>query len=427
MSQKKISNIKASTAKSDPITSPIVKREKDINREIVSPWIPFFKDSDNIYVNDLAKRARRSSTHSSIINQKLTFAIGKGFCFWQNDEKVNFEDLDSRFIEWYNEVNPEGDCLRDVFKEVMRSFIITGNCYTHVKKSGDYTAVYGIDATTVRKSKDKKSAYVSNFWRDIKLDSVAGVDYPVLTLPLKQEREQKEYVCHIMRKYPEFNYYGLPDYVGALDWVDIEYRISKYNIDKFDNGFFPSVLMQFFGDVPDGMNAQQYVEKIKDKYVGEGNNDKFLVELLDSPEQAAHIKEFERERDGEFQMLSELAVKNIITAHRITPSLAGLETAGKLGSNQQIRNEYDKFMNSVVIPDFQEPLLREFNRIIKEAGFDVEIDILNVAPVGINESIDVNAVITINEARAALGMELLEDEEQGNRLVKILNSSNDGI
>lgn len=427
MSQKKISNIKASTAKSDPITSPIVKREKDINREIVSPWIPFFKDSDNIYVNDLAKRARRSSTHSSIINQKLTFAIGKDFCFWQNDEKVNFEDLDSRFIEWYNEVNPEGDCLRDVFKEVMRSFIITGNCYTHVKKSGDYTAVYGIDATTVRKSKDKKTAYVSNFWRDIKLDSVAGVDYPVLTLPLKQEREQKEYVCHIMRKYPEFNYYGLPDYVGALDWVDIEYRISKYNIDKFDNGFFPSVLMQFFGDVPDGMNAQQYVEKIKDKYVGEGNNDKFLVELLDSPEQAAHIKEFERERDGEFQMLSELAVKNIITAHRITPSLAGLETAGKLGSNQQIRNEYDKFMNSVVIPDFQEPLLREFNRIIKEAGFDIEIDILNVAPVGINESIDVNAVITINEARAALGMELLEDEEQGNRLVKILNSSNDGV
>ena len=185
--------------------------------------------------------------------------------------------------------------------------------------------------------------------------------------------------------------------------------------------------MQFFGDVPDGMNAQQYVEKIKDKYVGEGNNDKFLVELLDSPEQAAHIKEFERERDGEFQMLSELAVKNIITAHRITPSLAGLETAGKLGSNQQIRNEYDKFMNSVVIPDFQEPLLREFNRIIKEAGFDIEIDILNVAPVGINESIDVNAVITINEARAALGMELLEDEEQGNRLVKILNSSNDGV
>jgi len=427
MSQKKISNIKASTAKSDPITSPIVKREKDINREIVSPWIPFFKDSDNIYVNDLAKRARRSSTHSSIINQKLTFAIGKDFCFWKNDEKVNFEDLDSRFIEWYNEVNPEGDCLRDVFKEVMRSFIITGNCYTHVKKSGDYTAVYGIDATTVRKSKDKKTAYVSNFWRDIKLDSVAGVDYPVLTLPLKQEREQKEYVCHIMRKYPEFNYYGLPDYVGALDWIDIEYRISKYNIDKFDNGFFPSVLMQFFGDVPDGMNAQQYVEKIKDKYVGEGNNDKFLVELLDSPEQAAHIKEFERERDGEFQMLSELAVKNIITAHRITPSLAGLETAGKLGSNQQIRNEYDKFMNSVVIPDFQEPLLREFNRIIKEAGFDIEIDILNVAPVGINESIDVNAVITINEARAALGMELLEDEEQGNRLVKILNSSNDGV
>jgi hypothetical protein len=93
--------------------------------------------------------------------------------------------------------------------------------------------------------------------------------------------------------------------------------MSKYNIDKFDNGFFPSVLIQLFGEVPDGLNAQQYVDKIKEKFTGEANNDKFLVELLDSPEQAASIKEFERERDGEFLELSQMAVKAIITAHRI--------------------------------------------------------------------------------------------------------------
>ena len=36
-----------------------------------------------------------------------------------------------------------------------------------------------------------------------------------------------------------------------------------------------------FGEVPDGMNAQAYVQEIKKRYTGEGNNDKFLVELLD--------------------------------------------------------------------------------------------------------------------------------------------------
>ena len=221
---------------------------------------------------------------------------------------------------------------------------------------------------------------------------------------------------HIMRKYPEFNYYGLPDYVGALNWIDIEYRIPKYNIDKFDNGFFPSVLMQMFGEVPDGMNAQEYVNKIKDTYVGEGKNDKILIELLDSPEQAAVIQQLENEREGEFLTLSNLSEKAIIVAHRITPGIAGLETAGKLGSNQQIKDEYDKFMNSVVIPDYQEPLLRVINRIIKRdtKWNNIEISVLNVAPVGNSAGLDINAVTTINEGRGMLGMNPLEDDRGEN-------------
>ena len=421
MSQKKINKIKGSTVKpiKDPVTTPIIDKEKEPNQDILQDWIPFFQDSNNIYVNDLAKRARRSSTHSSIINQKITFGVGKEFLFKVDGEEKAFEELDKNFKEWYMGVNPEGDTLRDVFKELMQSFVITGNCYPHVKKVGSYTALYSEDATTVRKSKDKKRAYISNFWRDILNNNTSTSQYPINSkLTFYDGSPKSEYLLHIMRKYPEFNYYGLPDYVGALNWIDIEYRIPKYNIDKFDNGFFPSVLMQMFGEVPDGMNAQEYVNKIKDTYVGEGKNDKILIELLDSPEQAAVIQQLENEREGEFLTLSNLSEKAIIVAHRITPSLAGLETAGKLGSNQQTKDEYDKFMNSVIIPDYQEPLLRAINRIIsKDTNFNVEVSILNVAPVGNSASIDINAVTTINEGREMLGMNPLEDNVRGDDFI----------
>ena len=412
MSQKKVNNIKASSVKSDPITTPIIKKEKETNQDILQKWVPFFQDSDNIYVNDLAKRARRSSTHSSIVNQKITFVKGKYFTFSIDGSPVMYDDLPDDFKEWCKEVNPEGQSLYDVFCEWIQSYVITGNYYPHVKKSGDYTALYSEDATTVRKSKDTKRAYLSNFWRDIGLSNTPSAEYPVNELEFYDGTNQNEFLIHGMRKYPEFNYYGLPDYVGALDWIDIEYRMSKYNIDKFDNGFFPSVLIQMFGEVPDGMNAQQYVDKIKDKFTGEANNDKFLVELLDSPDQAASIKEFERERDGEFLELSQLTTKAIITAHRITPSLAGIETGGKLGSNQQIKDEYDKFMNSVVIPDFQEPLLKMLNKIIsRDTRYgNIEIGILNVAPVGNSSRVDINGVVTINEARKMLGLDELEGD-----------------
>jgi len=429
MSQKKLNKIKASSIsstqpKKDPISTTIIREEEDPTKDVSYKWIPYFRDSDNVYINDLAKRARRSSTHNSIINQKQTFAMGKAFTFKVNGEDVSFDELPDDFKDWYGEVNSEGDDLRDVFSQWMNSYIITGNCYPHVKKSGDFTALFSEDATTVRKSKDKKIAYLSNFWRDIGLGNTTTSDYPINTLKFWDGTDRKEYLVHVYRKFLEFNYYGLPDYVGALNWIDIEYKMPKYNMDKFENGFFPSALIQTFGELPDGLTAQQYVELYIEKFTGEGNNSKIVVEALDSPEQAANIHEFDREKDGEFTMLSKLATDAIVTAHRITPSLAGLETSGKLGSNQQVKDEYEKFMNSVIIPDFQEPLLRVLNRLIKrETKWDnIEVSILNVSPVGNSERVDINDITTINEGREMAGLKPFNDGDKRGELFINQNS-----
>ena len=58
MTQKKLNKIKGSTVKpkADPVTTPIIDKEKEPNQDILQDWIPFFQDSNNIYVNDLAKR-----------------------------------------------------------------------------------------------------------------------------------------------------------------------------------------------------------------------------------------------------------------------------------------------------------------------------------------------------------------------------------
>ena len=122
MSQKRINNIKASSVKTDPISTPIVRKEKEPNIQIEQKWVPFFQDSDNVYVNDLAKRARRSSTHSSIINQKITFVKGKQFTFHDmNGEAISYDDLPTDLKEWIQEVNPEGDSLSDVFCDWVQS------------------------------------------------------------------------------------------------------------------------------------------------------------------------------------------------------------------------------------------------------------------------------------------------------------------
>ena len=76
-------------------------------------------------------------------------------------------------------------------------------------------------------------------------------------------------------------------------------------------------------------------------------------------------------------------------------------------------------MNSVVIPDYQEPLLRAVNRIIKRETKwnNIEISVLNVAPVGNSGSLDINAVTTINEGRSMLGLKPLEDDVRGENFI----------
>jgi hypothetical protein len=111
--------IKASTVK-DPISTPVIKNPNTPIQEIEQKWVPFFRDSDNLYPNDLAKRARRSSTHGSIINQKLSFTVGKGFIY-TDSKGVNIDYIDHWKVKRFeNAPVLLSTLVSSIFKEVVK-------------------------------------------------------------------------------------------------------------------------------------------------------------------------------------------------------------------------------------------------------------------------------------------------------------------
>ena len=53
-----------------------------------------------------------------------------------------------------------------------------------------------------------------------------------------------------------------------------------------------------------------------------------------------------------------------------------------------------------------------FNDLLKIAGFnDIKLDVLNVAPVGIEDKIEPKEVLSINEQRELLGYEPIEENK----------------
>ena len=387
-----------------PITTQELITEKP--ERISNEYVSFFDTSNNVYINDLARRARRSSTHSAILSSKLAYTIGTDFIY--------SDDLKANQQSWADDVNANEESLRDVFNLVSKDYITFGNAWIQSVKVGSRTNYYYIDATKVRIKTDRSAIIVSDYWREIGNGKYSTKPHVEISL----NKKKGTHASQLMRHSPEYNFYGLPDYIGALNWIDVEYRIPKFNLDRFDNGFFPSALIQMFGSPPEGTTAKQYVKSMVSNFTGEANNSKIVAEMLDSPEQAAKITTFESEKQGEFEKLAEMAKVNIISAHRIPPVLAMIETAGKLGGNQQVSESHNLFMNSVIIPDFQEPLLRFFNKLISVAGFKFTIEINQLNSLTLVDKINPHDVLTVNEQRELLGFEPITEtettEEDGN-------------
>ena len=385
-------------------------KEKQTKSEKQTKWYPFFVDSDNIYINDLAARAKRSSTHGAIVQSKANYTKGQDFVYYRNNESV---ELNAKEEEYFNEVNKYRQSLHDVYGLNAYDFVYSGNCYIEVIRGKDFDSIFYLDASKVRKN--EKTAFISGYWREILLQQNPTDEYPIKTVELwngEIDTKQKHFIIHVKNHCPEYDYYGLPEHVQVLKWADIEYKIAQFNLKKLKNGFFPSAAITIVGQPPEGKNAQEYVEAIRDNFTDEENNHKMFVQMVDSPDQAVQVNEFTTVREGEMMELQRLARENIISGHRWFASLAGISTAGSLGSNQQIRNEYNIALKGVVVPQFQTPLLNAYDTLLKILGFDLELGVLNVAPVGIEDRIEPKEVLTKNEQRELLGYEPLEANEQ---------------
>ena len=389
------------------VQTPNVTRENIDLKDLRSKWIPFFKGSKNVWINDLALRKRRSATHGAVLESKVTYSIGNKLLFTQDNEAVELNDSQ---LAYFEEINANDESLYEVYAKVQADYIEFGNAYIEVVKKAGRISLFHRDATTVRISVNGEKAYISNFWRDIgETTNYPNRDYPISEIDMTGKKSN--YLIHVKNYEPEYQTYGVPDYSGALKDADIEYKISTFNLDKLNNGFFPSVLLQLFGEPPDGKDPQQYVKDIVNKFTGEGNARKVVAELLDDREQAANIHEFTTPQTGEFVELKQLVKEGIIEGHRWHSALM-MQISGKLANSSDIRTAFE-MVNNTVIPAYRKPILKVFKKLLEEtplSGLDLEI--MPIRPVSSADRVNVSEVWTINELRKETGKDAIEGGDE---------------
>ena len=102
------------------VQTPNLPIESDKNKDFSGEWVPFFKDDNNTYPNDCAKRAKRSSTHNALIESKVGFITGNGFSLYRNGEAVDMES-EQNFKNHIENVNAHGEQLIDIYVKCARN------------------------------------------------------------------------------------------------------------------------------------------------------------------------------------------------------------------------------------------------------------------------------------------------------------------
>lgn len=374
------------------LSTPTVDTEvKDLDR-LRDDFIPFGKD--NLFPQYLAELKRQSSTHRSVLAQKTTFTTGGGF--------LTSNDALADFIE---DVNANGESLKDCFKKLADDYYTYGNAFLEGVVYDGGVNFYHKDASTARVSKNKKYVYFNSDWTDYRKNKDK-----TQRIPVYPQISNSRFIIHYKDYESTFNFYGLPDYVAALEHIAIDYEIGKFNHTSFKNGFSPSAIVTVNGDFGEA-EAEKFVETAKDTLTGSGNNSKILFLVKNGEDsRGTDVQIISNKEDGDFLDLQKLTDQNIITAHRWQPALSGIVSSGKMNNTgSEIRIAYDLAM-STVIRDTTNILLEPIKRVINaEMGIDTsDLTVAYEPPISFLADIDPKQVLTINEQRAMLNKDLPE-------------------
>ena len=361
-----------------------IEEPQDLSK-VYTDFIPF--GQNNLFPQYLAELKRKSSTHRSVLAQKTIFTSGAKFVTKNDNLKSYIRD-----------VNADGESLRDVYKKLADDYYTFGNAYLEGVLYEGGMNLYHVDATTVRMSKTKKEVYIHPDWARYKMEKKK-----MNILPLYPVVRNNRFIIHFKDYEPTFNFYGLPDYVAALEHVAVDYEIGKWNHTKFQNGFQPSAIVEISGDMGED-EAKKMVKEAQKKFVGEGNNGKILFIVKNGDTSPANVQIIKDDQDGSWLDLQKITDQNIITAHRWQPSLSGIVSSGKMNNTgSEIRIAYDLCMTTVV-KDTSDMLLNGIRTLLfKELKYEPEELMIHFEPpISYITDIDVKEVLTINEQRKLL-------------------------
>ncbi len=373
--------------------------------------------ADNNYPDYLLRCYNRSAKHNAIINQKVAYICGGGF---KGDDII---------------VNEENETLKDVVKKMVLDYVLFGgfDAETISSKGGGKYSLRHVDFSRIRSDKYNETFYYAEKWAY----ENEGCWYPISNQDIKSDKydfqtfkpftDGKGKQLFYYKSYrPALDTYPLPDYLGAIGYIELDYEIMNYWYNAVKYGFTPSHLITFFNGVPIPEEQKKVEDAVLKKFTSTDGR-KLILNFAESREAGgSEIEKLEHEDlDKQFQILNKTVEQEIYAGHRVNnPMLMGIKSEGQLGGRTELIEANELFQNVYISP-IQKTISAALKPITDLLGIE-QIEFNKIEPIGIDLLNSTNgwALLTDDEKRIYIGRDAIVKDKKSAEAERIISNVN---
>ena len=318
-----------------------------INESTREDWVEY--GEDNNYFQFLIDRHVNSATNNAVINNITRLIYGKGLTALDANKKpaeyaqlvtlISSDDIRKLCVE----VKQLGQCAIQVHYDKSRTKVLKAY----------HIPVHLLRAEKCNKDGDIEAYYYSDNWEDVKKYAPKRLDAFGFG---KSDIE----ILYVKPYSVGMKYYANVDYTGGLPYTVMEEEIADYLINDVQNGFSPTMVVNFVGGTGTEEQRRDIERKANAKLTG-SKGKKIVYSFNKNKDNATTIESIPlNEAPAHYNYLSEECMRKIMLAHNVTsPLIFGIATSTGFSSNA------DELKNSLII--FDNLVIKPFQQLITDA------------------------------------------------------------
>ena len=337
-----------------------------------SEWVDYKTDEGEQYPIYLEKLYNTSPTHQAIVTTKTLLVAGDGYEINETrlSEKQKLEL--NRWLMFFN----GKDEISEFLKGIAQDQQLYGAYALEVIWSLDFSQIVKVNRISPKHLRSGKfidgeirEYFYKRDWNDRREEATCLYTFDIT------DNENHRQIIYVPNQMVSNDYYGEPPYLATTNWIQLESQTGLFYKSFIENGFNPSMIVQFYRKPASLEERRQVQDDLKRNFSGVKNTGKVLTIFSDGKELAPEISPIDVSNlDKQFIALADQIQSKILTGHRVSSTeLFGIQTPGKLG-NSDFATEVQVFQEFVIKPS-QRQIEKTINKLLKINGLDVDFKI----------------------------------------------------